>query len=57
MIGAHHKDTRADTDQISDQFGSYLLKDTAAVVPIPAAFPLFAAGLSAMGFMGWRKKR
>lgn len=26
-------------------------------VPIPAALPLFAAGLSAMGFMGWRRKR
>lgn len=29
----------------------------AAAVPIPAALPLFAAGLSAMGFMGWRRKR
>jgi hypothetical protein len=26
-------------------------------VPIPAALPLFAAGLGAMGFMGWRRKR
>jgi len=26
-------------------------------VPIPAAFPLLAAGLGAMGFMGWRRKR
>lgn len=26
-------------------------------VPIPAALPLLAAGLSAMGFMGWRRKR
>jgi hypothetical protein len=26
-------------------------------VPIPAAFPLFAAGLGAMGFMARRKKR
>lgn len=30
---------------------------TASPVPIPAALPLFAAGLSAMGFMGWRRKR
>ena len=29
----------------------------AAAVPIPAALPLFAAGLGAMGFMGWRRKR
>ena len=27
------------------------------VVPLPAALPLFAAGLSAMGFMGWRRKQ
>ncbi len=26
-------------------------------VPLPAALPLFAAGLGAMGFMGWRRKR
>lgn len=26
-------------------------------VPIPAALPLLAAGLGAMGFMGWRKRR
>lgn len=26
-------------------------------VPLPAALPLFAAGLSAMGLFGWRKKR
>ncbi|HUQ35977.1 MAG TPA: hypothetical protein VM144_06315 [Aestuariivirga sp.] len=28
-----------------------------ATVPIPAALPLLAAGISAMGFMGWRRKR
>ena len=26
-------------------------------VPLPAALPLLAAGLGAMGFMGWRRKR
>jgi hypothetical protein len=26
-------------------------------VPLPAALPLFAAGLGAMGFMGWCRKR
>ena len=26
-------------------------------VPIPAALPLFAAGLGFMGFLGWRRKR
>lgn len=27
------------------------------VTPIPAALPLLAAGLGAMGYMGWRRKR
>ncbi|HUQ35412.1 MAG TPA: hypothetical protein VM144_03450 [Aestuariivirga sp.] len=27
------------------------------LVPLPAALPLFAVGLSAIGFMGWRRKR
>lgn len=26
-------------------------------VPLPAALPLLAAGIGAMGFMGWRKRR
>ncbi|MEH6361205.1 MAG: VPLPA-CTERM sorting domain-containing protein [Amylibacter sp.] len=26
-------------------------------VPLPAAFPLYGAGLAAIGFMGWRHKR
>lgn len=30
---------------------------TVAPVPIPAALPLFAAGLGAMGVFGWRRKR
>ena len=25
--------------------------------PLPAALPLFAAGLGAMGLLGWRRKR
>ncbi len=44
------------TDQITQYWGSYLVKDTNAV-PIPAALPLFAAGLGAMGFMGWRRRK
>lgn len=26
-------------------------------VPLPAALPLFAAGLGAMGFLGWRRRK
>jgi hypothetical protein len=29
----------------------------ASVVPLPAALPLFAAGLSIMGLLGWRRNR
>jgi hypothetical protein len=28
-----------------------------AATPLPAALPLFASGLGAMGFFGWRRKR
>jgi hypothetical protein len=26
-------------------------------IPLPAALPLFATGLGAMGLLGWRRKR
>jgi hypothetical protein len=29
----------------------------ASATPLPAALPLFAAGLSALGFAGWRRKK
>lgn len=31
--------------------------EAAAATPLPAALPLFATGLGAFGFLGWRKKR
>ena len=34
-----------------------LRTEIVSAVPLPAALPLFAAGLSAMGFMGWRRRR
>ncbi len=33
------------------------LSVNAGAVPLPAALPLFAAGLGAMGLAGWRRKR
>jgi hypothetical protein len=33
------------------------LPDGAYVTPIPAALPLFATGLGALGLLGWRRKR
>ena len=30
---------------------------TITATPLPAALPLFATGLGAMGLFGWRKKR
>jgi len=31
--------------------------DVQAATPLPAALPLFASGLGAMGLFGWRRKR
>jgi hypothetical protein len=30
---------------------------TVSAVPLPAALPLYGAGLAALGFIGWRKRR
>jgi hypothetical protein len=30
---------------------------TLDVIPLPAALPLFATGLGALGLLGWRRKR
>jgi hypothetical protein len=30
---------------------------TIATTPLPAALPLFATGLGALGLLGWRRKR
>ena len=37
--------------------GEYQMSITAAATPIPAALPLFASGLGALGLAGWRRKR
>ena len=40
----------------NDNSGNYLGTESLAT-PIPAAFPLFATGLGALGLLGWRRKR
>jgi hypothetical protein len=42
--------------QFANQPPKKLSPDTAAT-PLPAALPLFATGLGAMGLLGWRRKR
>ena len=34
-----------------------LASEVAATTPLPAALPLFATGLGALGLLGWRRKR
>ncbi len=41
----------------SSFIGSYLIRTQISVVPLPAAFPLYGAGVAIMGFIGWRRKR
>ncbi|MGH7100283.1 MAG: PEP-CTERM sorting domain-containing protein, partial [Stellaceae bacterium] len=36
---------------------TFTLGNTQLTTPLPAALPLFASGLGAMGLFGWRKKR
>lgn len=53
-------------DWIGDKFGigasdkndEFLIKSiTVSAVPLPAALPLYGAGLAVLGFVGWRKRR
>jgi CHRD domain len=39
------------------QFGGGEIRGFLAPVPLPAALPLFATGLGALGMLGWRRKR
>ena len=42
--------------QVGSSLGSFLIRPV-AVIPLPAALPLFGTGLGIMGFIGWRRKR
>jgi hypothetical protein len=41
----------------SDSFGGSLDDVSLVATPLPAALPLFASGLGALGLFGWRRKR
>ena len=43
----------------NDPSGNVVLEEITAVsaVPLPAALPLFATGLGALGLLGWRRKK
>jgi hypothetical protein len=44
-------------NQKMEQFRSPMLSIDFSPTPLPAALPLFATGLGAMGLLGWRRKR
>jgi len=39
------------------QPGDWIRVVTLSAIPLPAALPLYGAGLALMGFLGWRKKK
>ena len=49
--------TFADFEFDAGAYDSFAVNSTAAATPLPAALPLFAAGLGALGLLGWRRKR
>jgi hypothetical protein len=38
-------------------FDNFTITPTSAETPLPAALPLFATGLGALGLLGWRRKK
>jgi hypothetical protein len=44
----------ANTQSLSGYIIEY---DTVGTTPLPAALPLFASGVGALGLLGWRRKR
>jgi hypothetical protein len=50
-------DTTFTVNSLSGFSNISAFNDPLATTPLPAALPLFAAGLSAMGLLGWRRKR
>ncbi|WP_169544223.1 hypothetical protein [Sneathiella aquimaris] len=44
-------------DMLVTQPGDWIRVVTVSAVPLPAALPLYGAGVALMGFLGWRKRR
>ena len=55
--GTNPNNTFADFEFDAGAYDSFAVNTAAAATPLPAAFPLFAAGLGALGLLGWRRKR
>lgn len=49
--------TGTTTIEMAWAFGDYMPPPELSSAPLPAAFPLFAAGLGVMGLFGWRSTR
>jgi len=46
--------------EISGNFNNFVVgapTEIISAVPLPAALPLFATGLGALGLLGWRRKK
>ena len=54
---ANPNNTFADFEFDAGAYDSFAVNTAAAATPLPAALPLFAAGLGAFGLLGWRRKR
>ncbi len=52
-------DVTGDNPNVNDQLILDVIagSPTTSATPLPAALPLFASGLGALGLLGWRKKR
>ena len=48
---------QGNTDQELSAVGDFGPQGEIGQTPLPAALPLFASGLGAMGLLGWRRKR
>jgi hypothetical protein len=57
QAGAQLSSFSLDSSQVSALLASQFIRNEAVVTPLPATFPLFAAGLGGLGLLGLRRKR